>query len=376
MGSTKLAEYSLQAHAQRTLWEARFFGPRGTPNSPALRARTAGPHRGAEKSSNSQSCASVVWQRGVTAALAIVFVMACNNAAFAEKQLRNAKDTAIDGKSVEALYNAGVAAANKKQWEKACDLFTQAFAREPNPQIAANLGNAELRAGRMRLAAEHLDYFLQEDKEADKQARLEIQTLRDQAAKHVVMVQVIVDHDGADVVVDGIVRGKSPLKGSVFLEPGMHKFEARKVGFTAQEQSFDLDKDARREIRIKMEVDPRALYASKMKGDTAREPAWRSSLTVAAGTFGLVGMGLGITFVWLAEADRRSFVNGGNCSRSGTECANPPFLKVGIASLALGTVAFGGMFVLIGTSKTGKTSVQIRPEVTLNKSRLVIDGVF
>ena len=70
------------------------------------------------------------------------------------------KEAAKKKKEVDKLYEDARKAAKKKQWDKASDLYLQAFRLEPHWKIAASLGHAETEAGRSRDAAEHLAFAL------------------------------------------------------------------------------------------------------------------------------------------------------------------------------------------------------------------------
>ena len=64
----------------------------------------------------------------------------------------------------ERLYNEGTSAARAGRWAEARDRFREAFAIQSRPQIAGLLGKAELELGENQSAAEHLSFFLREEK--------------------------------------------------------------------------------------------------------------------------------------------------------------------------------------------------------------------
>lgn len=331
----------------------------------------------------------------------------------AEPRAEANQSAAAPNPAVEAHYNAGVAAAkkatSKQDWEKACEEFTQAYALEKNPQIAANLGNAELKAGRMRLAAEHLDYFLQQDKEASKEAKKEIEHLLEQAKKHIVTVKINVNQVGAKIVIDNVERGMSPLEGPIYLEENEHTFEVRKAGMKAEKQAHVFKKGDKREIRFEMVADVGGTLAPRKGADKGKEPAWRTGLTVAAGVVGFVGVGGGITLIGLghdraqSSFDELKLLKSSGptidpatgkpmpvcdytrhatvvaCSSS-SKSKNRDFANIlrssGVASIISGAAAFSGMLALVITSKKTEVAPRIHPVVSSSHVGIVAEGIF
>jgi eukaryotic-like serine/threonine-protein kinase len=64
-------------------------------------------------------------------------------------------------------------------------------------------------------------------------------------------IDVISDPPGADVLVDGSVKGRTPLRISD-LEPGSYQFEVRKEGRTSYRQSTELDANADYTMRVSL----------------------------------------------------------------------------------------------------------------------------
>ncbi len=130
--------------------------------------------------------------------------------------------------AVKQAYAAGRAAADAKQWPKAVEEFGKAYALKPLPQLAGNLGEAELRVGRFRDAAEHVDRFLREDKGALSEDKKAGEGWLKEAKKKIVTLKITVDEAGAEVLVDDKVIGVSPLPPEIYVDPGTHTIVARK----------------------------------------------------------------------------------------------------------------------------------------------------
>lgn len=130
--------------------------------------------------------------------------------------------------AVKQAYAAGRAAADAKQWPKAVEEFGKAYALKPLPQLAGNLGEAELQVGRFRDAAEHVSIFLREDKGALSEDKKAGEAWLKEAKKKIVTLKITVDEAGAEVLVDDKVIGVSPLPPEVYVDPGQHTIVARK----------------------------------------------------------------------------------------------------------------------------------------------------
>jgi hypothetical protein len=170
--------------------------------------------------------AGVAFRRGCASVFASALLLAATAPAFGQAQPGSVADTAATAR-VSQLYNDGVNAAKNGDWKTAYESFLAAWKIRQHPQLAANLGRAELNLGKHRDAAEHLAYFLREAKGIGKNDQAMARLLLNQAKRRVATVTVTVTRPGAEVLVDGLVVGVSPLAGEVFIEPGAHRFEAR-----------------------------------------------------------------------------------------------------------------------------------------------------
>jgi hypothetical protein len=129
------------------------------------------------------------------------------------------------------LYKDGVKEAARGEWDKARDLFRAAFRLKHHFQIAFNLGQAELRAGEPVQAAEHLTFFLREAEGADESERQISQEMLREAQQQIGRLTISAAQPGAEVVVDGVLQGKTPLGREVFVTPGQHLVQARLEGY-------------------------------------------------------------------------------------------------------------------------------------------------
>lgn len=133
----------------------------------------------------------------------------------------------------QQLFSDGQVATKLNQWDKARTFFQGAWRIQQHWKIAASLGRAELKVGRMRDAAEHLSFALSEvPAGALTPGDLKpVEEMLAQARAKVGAVKVTGAPAGAEVAVDGVVVGKAPLKGMLFLDPGAHRVEGQREGY-------------------------------------------------------------------------------------------------------------------------------------------------
>ncbi|HSN99607.1 MAG TPA: PEGA domain-containing protein [Candidatus Nanopelagicales bacterium] len=141
------------------------------------------------------------------------------------------KGAAGQGPSVAELLRRGERARKAKRWAEAAEGYRAAYAVEPRPVIAGELGACEVQLGRFREAAEHLGIGL-EDPEAltDEQWR-RFQAAQERAEREIATVAIAANPTAAEVWVDERSLGAPRDSYVVFLDPGRHTFRARLAGY-------------------------------------------------------------------------------------------------------------------------------------------------
>lgn len=279
---------------------------------------------------------------------------------------------------VEKLYNQGVAAANRQDWANAEKYFEEALALGKIPQIAANLGHAELRMGKAREAAQHFEQFLRDDKDAEKEAREEIEGLFAQARTRTVTVYVTTNVDGTDVFINNEPYGKSPLTQRIFLEPGSYTFVGEKDGFKAYRHSMDLSVGST--VNVKMEMDaalPMQNVGAKKQRIDMSDP--RVPWVVSAGILATAGLGIGTGLsiagylkgkdIEREETSIEKSTPGGhdacktnNVLMNRSNCDNLPGLREAKRALDIASVP---AYVVAGASVTAGLIILFRPPQSL-----------
>lgn len=130
-------------------------------------------------------------------------------------------------------YQEGVRAFEAGKFEDARSAFLQAYALKRVPAVLLNLGQSELKSGHYEDAGNHLQQFIREHKTAKPDEVTAAQNGIAEAKKKTGFVIVIVNAVGADLSVDGVAIGKSPLLDPHFVKPGKHTLYATYQGQAA-----------------------------------------------------------------------------------------------------------------------------------------------
>lgn len=204
----------------------------------------------------------------------------------------------------QQLFFDGQTATKQKQWDRARTFFQGAWRIQQHWKIAVSLGRAELRVGRMRDAAEHLTFFLREVPAgaltpADRE---QVNEMLEQARATVGALKVTGAPEGAEVALDGVVVGKAPLEGELFVEPGPHRVEARRSGYVdgAGAVAAVAGREAGVDLRmVKVPVTKPLPGVGPAAGGAVAVPSAlgpNKGVVIAGAALTAVGLGMGIGF--------------------------------------------------------------------------------
>ncbi len=218
------------------------------------------------------------------------------------------------------LYETGFAASREGSWERARASLLAAWKTAHHEQIAVNLGQAELKTGHYRDAAEHLSFFLREAKEAGEADRRAAEEMFKEARAKVGALRVAVEPVGAEVLVDNVSLGKAPLADVVFVDPGAHVITARQAGFVTAKADYKLDAGGTEEVSLRLARMNQEGLSPSPPTDVLSTPPPRADVIetgpkwwwIAAGVTGtaaLAGVGTGLALMSNSRA-AASYENG------------------------------------------------------------------
>ena len=142
----------------------------------------------------------------------------------------------------------------RKMFLDALQKYRQARALYPSYKIDLNIGGTLDAMGRRTEAAVYFERFLSQSSSAPQEIIAAARGRLEQLYRKLGRVRVTTVVEGATVLADGLSVGTTPLDTAVYLEPGVHRLEARKAGArpgsrtvtvaAGQEMALDLSPDA------------------------------------------------------------------------------------------------------------------------------------
>jgi hypothetical protein len=303
------------------------------------------------------------------------------------------------------VYKDAVTAFEAGDYQKAYEGFKEVWATEKKPKVVGNLGRAELKIGKYRDAAEHLDMFLKQDDQMTADERRQVYALLGEAKKNITTLRLVILPEGAEVLVDGAKIGTSPIEGDVYLEPGKHTVVAQ-LGAATQKTDIDTKAGAGEEvvkINLQPPTAPTATATATATGLVSSIKIPREAYIIAGGgvvaLLGGILMGAASGQKGQAEKDApRNIDDQLICSKDpkkdlggkNTDCdkirslasSGDTMWGVGVAFLVvgLGAAAGGGVLFalprLTGSAEPAKPTSRLVPVVGTDRAGLMWQGSF
>jgi hypothetical protein len=129
-----------------------------------------------------------------------------------------------------ALTREGTRAYQGGDYAAALARFQEAYAVFPSPRLLFNLGQCFGRVGRYVDATESFERFLTSAGNAPASARVEAERSLEQMRDKVARIEVAANVAAAEVVIDGVSRGLTPLPRPTLVAAGTHQVVVQKAG--------------------------------------------------------------------------------------------------------------------------------------------------
>jgi len=205
---------------------------------------------------------------------------------------------------VRALYRRAEAAYLQKDFEGSRKLLLEAWAIQPNVDVALSLGQAEMQLELFPEAANHLEYALANFLPSESAELLQtVKRTLAEASVHTGRLMIRTNLDGAVVYVDTRPVGTSPLPSPVHVAPGQHEISASSGGQSAGMTTVIAAGGAN---EIALDLTPPSSAAGQQPaaavpfgGDTTPEPAGKRPSVIpliVGGAVLAVGIGAGVGF--------------------------------------------------------------------------------
>jgi hypothetical protein len=134
------------------------------------------------------------------------------------------------------LFMKGVTAFAAEDYGKALGFFLESYELNPKSKVLYNIGMCYRAQYSFKEAIETFRQYLLQEKKLPKKRKKEVENLIMEMESSLAQITVIVNENGARIVVDSEDVGMSPLQAILEVNPGAHDIEAVKDGFfTAKE---------------------------------------------------------------------------------------------------------------------------------------------
>ena len=139
------------------------------------------------------------------------------------------------------LIRQGVEKRRQQQDEAALELFRRAYGIDKSPRSAAQMGLAEIALGRWSDAEAHLEEALAASSQAWIQKnRKTLESSLSSVREHLGNLQVLGEPIGAEVVIEGEVRGTLPMEKPLRVRAGECRFDVRAKGYESASRTVQI----------------------------------------------------------------------------------------------------------------------------------------
>jgi hypothetical protein len=150
----------------------------------------------------------------------------------------HAETLSVMDEKATATFKEGLAAFDRRDFEAARVAFLQTFALKPGaPVVRRNLGLSEIYSGHYLDGARRLARVLHTTDEGSSEDRARMLESLKKAEAHLERVSVEVRQEGAEITIDGVDLGASPLPFLWYVAPGAYDVRVQKPGFVSHSES-------------------------------------------------------------------------------------------------------------------------------------------
>lgn len=279
-------------------------------------------------------------------------------------------------------FAKGNAAFEAEKYEAALTEYQAAWKITKAYDLAAIMGQAEMRLGKYKEAAEHFAYALKNfPLSGDEELRKNTETSLGMVKAELATVRVKAFVKDVTIKVDGAALDPSQVGADLFLAPGKVVLEASAPGYSATRKTYEAKAGANEDITLTLQPDT--------GGARSPTPAF------VLGGVGVVGIVLGAALVGAAEGkkgeaqklhDEIGSVDG--CKADAVKCkalrdasnTTDALGNAGIASFVFGGLAgaaAGAYFLIPSRNKpASKTGVTLTPVISAGAGGVIVNGAF
>jgi hypothetical protein len=292
----------------------------------------------------------------------------------------------------ERLFREGVALRDEGNLAAACPKFADSFALDPAPGTLVNLGDCEVRIGKMLAAIEHYKLAVSGFPKGDKRRDLVTQKVTATEARlaHLTIRVTPSVPDGAKITRDGVPFDRRLAGDTITLDPAKVTIVVSAEGHDDAVVEVEMGEGQTKDVYV--DVGPKAKprpVSPPPKATTVAPPqeASRPPLRTAGyivGGIGVVGLGVGAVTGIMAlskagtvrdHCDTTTY----GCDSEGVSAAHDgntlaPISTVGF--IAGGALVAGGVVMILVSGKKKEASVSLAPDFSRAGGGATLIGRF
>lgn len=206
----------------------------------------------------------------------------------------------------EEHFQQGVALHDEGDYRAALIEFTQAYSLAPTYHLLYNLGQESTALKEYVEAHRYfVQYLADGGDQIDEARRTDVERKIVQLKKYLATIKLNVGITGAEVAIDGIVVGVSPLESAVDVSLGRRKIVVTREGYARWERTIDVAGGNAKTVDVEL------ISLAAMSEPAAAESSTSSAFWVSAGTTGLLLAGTGVAAILTSKAksDHEADVN-------------------------------------------------------------------
>lgn len=286
----------------------------------------------------------------------------------------------------KAHFQRGVELFREGDFRSALVEFRRAYDLSGNFKVLYNIGQTELQLQDYASGLRSLQRYLEgggAEIEASRRAQVEDEIKR--LAARVARVEVKADVQGAEVLVDDVVVGKTPLSEAILVSIGRRKITIQRGGAVSAARYVDLAGGDRTVVTLEL-AEPKALAPVAPVAPIAPAPAEppsppsRTGLWIGLAATGglLVGTGITGALALSARSDAVDKLNTLGSKPSDIESARSKTKTLALAADILGgaTLVMAGVTVVLGVTGGSKSQPPSTTALTVGPRSLALGGTF
>lgn len=280
-------------------------------------------------------------------------------------------------------YDMGLKLYAEGEFRQAVIEFERSYKITSDYRVLYNIGQVRIQlANYARATAALNDYLKQGGDKISEDRRKAVEADLEMLASRTGRMRIVANLPGADILVDDIIVGQSPLPEAVLVDAGEHKVTAKKTGYDARAQQITLAGKDSMLVEIKLEKIPeggsKVVIREVQKEDdsTWMIATWTATGVLAVGA-GVTG-GLGIKAANDLEEMRDEEGTTNDERESASDRAQTLLLAADV--MAAAAVVTGGIALYLTLSSSGSDSKEAPPKaktgLVLGPNRIAIRGEF